>query len=364
MRDEAVFSSRWAGDAVELVDQTRLPDAVEVIRCDSDASLGEAIATLRVRGAPAIGVAAAMGVAAAAVRVERAGGDRDAIVGAARASAAYLRTVRPTAVNLPWACDRMARVAGAIAADVPVGDAVQVLVDEAREIQREERDACGAMASHGAALLEELCAADRPLRLLTHCNTGPLCTGGIGTAFGVVTTVHAAGRLEQLWVDETRPLLQGARITAWEADRLGMPHAVLSDNAAGSLFQAGQVDAVLIGADRVAANGDAANKVGSYPLAVLAAHHGVPFLVVAPTSTIDLGVPGGHAIEVEQRSEDEVRLARGATRLAPAASPAYNPAFDVTPAALIAALVTERGVVRSPSTSSLAVHVGSGTDAA
>ena len=332
-----VFSARLAGDAVELIDQTLLPDRCDIVSCGDDETLAEAIASLRVRGAPAIGIAAAFGIAAAAARASAAG---DGVASAARRSAATLRPVRPTAVNLAWACDRMVdRLDGL----QPHSDIVAALVEEAETIADEDRDACAAMGALGADLLRALRGG--PLSVLTHCNTGALCTAGIGTAFGVARTLHERGELGRLWIDETRPLLQGARLTAWEAANLEIPHAVLVDAAAASLFQRGDVDAVIVGADRIAINGDVANKIGTYSLAVLAAHHGVPFVVVAPTSTIDPGTPSGAAIEVEQRRPDEVRRVRGVV-VAPETSPAHNPAFDVTPAELVTAIVTERGIAR------------------
>lgn len=340
-----VFSSRRVGGVVELIDQTLLPDRLEVLRCEDDETLAEAILLLRVRGAPAIGVAAAYGVAAAAVRADERGDDPAA---AARAAADVLRPVRPTAVNLAWACDRMLRVLR------DATDVVGALAAEADLIAAEDRSACDSMGAHGADLLGDVVTRDR-LRLLTHCNTGALCTAGIGTAFGVVHTVHQRGRLGHLWIDETRPLLQGARLTAWEADRASMPHAVIVDGAAASLMAAGEVDAVVLGSDRIAANGDVANKIGTYGLAVLAAHHGVPFVVVAPTSTIDPATASGADIEVELRDGDEVRALRG-TPVAPASSPGHNPAFDVTPADLVTAIVTERGVARSSGDLAAVLH--------
>jgi len=339
-----LFAVRWVapdepdGPAVRLLDQTLLPERVETRDCRDVGALAEAIRTLRVRGAPALGVAGAYGVVLGA------------LTGAgAAASAAFLTAQRPTAVNLGWACERVLAAGGADP-DAPAG--IAAMTAEAQRIEADNAAACEAMGRHGAALLGER------VRLLTHCNTGMLACQGIGTAFGVARTAWEQGRLAQLWVDETRPLLQGARLTAFEAAALGMPHAVLPDGAAGSLMARGEVDVVAVGADRIAANGDTANKVGTYPLAVLAARHRVPFYVVAPTSTVDLATPDGEAIEIEQRDADEVRTALGRTRLAPADSPAYNPAFDVTPADLITAIVTERGVARPPYHESLAALCG------
>ncbi|MFO8076768.1 MAG: S-methyl-5-thioribose-1-phosphate isomerase [Egibacteraceae bacterium] len=324
---DELFAVRWqetpAGPVVQLLDQTRLPGEEVVVDCADLETLAEAIRALRVRGAPALGVAAAYGV----------------VLGAhtgwtPEGAAAYLTEQRPTAVNLGWAAARTA-AAGPDPAD---------LLAEARRIDEDNAESCLAIGRHGADLLAEL--VDGDLGLLTHCNTGMLACQGIGTAFGVARTVFEQGRMARLLVDETRPLLQGARLTAYEAGALGMPHAVAVDGAAAALMAAGEVDAVLVGADRIAANGDTANKVGTYGLAIAAAHHGLPFLVVAPVSTIDAATPDGAAIEIEERDPDEVRTAVGAVTLTPSDSPARNPAFDVTPAALITAVVTEAGVAR------------------
>jgi len=303
---------RLEADRVVLLDQRRLPDEEIELECRSAAEVAEAIRTLAIRGAPAIGVAAAYGYALAAARGE----DLDA-------AAAVLGAARPTAVNLAWALREVQ------AADDPA--------ERAREIHREEVERCRSMARHAAELL------DAGTRALTHCNTGGLATGGYGTALGALRAAHEQGRLEHVWVDETRPLLQGARLTAWELGALGIPYAVIVDSAAGGLMVAGDVDCVLVGADRIAANGDTANKVGTYSLAVLAAHHGLPFYVIAPTSTIDPATPSGEAIVIEERGQDEVT----------SRFPARNPAFDVTPAALVTAIVTELGVHRAPYRESL-----------
>jgi methylthioribose-1-phosphate isomerase len=298
---------RLEPDRVVLLDQRRLPGEEVELECRSAAEVAEAIRTLAVRGAPAIGIAAAYGYALAFASGE----DPDE-------AAAVLGASRPTAVNLSWA------LAQVQAAAEPA--------ERAREIHREEVERCRQMARHAAGLL------DTGTRALTHCNTGGLATGGYGTALGALRAAGEQGRLERVWVDETRPLLQGARLTAWELGALGIPYAVIVDAAAGSLMAAGEVDCVLVGADRIAANGDTANKVGTYPLAVLAAHHGLPFYVVAPTSTIDPDTPSGDEIVIEERAADEVTPS----------FPARNPAFDVTPASLVTAIVTEAGVHRAP----------------
>ncbi len=327
--DAAIPTLRWEeppdGPVLVLLDQTRLPqEEVELVCTDVQALVG-AIRSLAVRGAPVLGIAGAYGVALAAARgydVEEA--------------AELLAQARPTAVNLAYGVERAA--AAYRGADPERAPAVALA--EARALHAEDAAASAAMAAHGQRLLAEL-ATGGGYRILTHCNTGALVSGGEGTAFGVVLATHRAGELRRLWVDETRPLLQGSRLTAYEAARAGMPYTLLADNAAGSLFTAGEVDAVLVGADRIAADGSTANKVGTYPLAVLAAYHHVPFVVVAPTTTVDLSTPDGAAIEVEQRPAGEVtELAR-----APLGAQAYNPAFDITPPELITAIVTENGTV-------------------
>ena len=307
---------RLERDAVVVLDQRRLPDEEVELTCSSAAEVAEAIRSLAIRGAPAIGIAAAYGYALAASRGE----DLDA-------AAAVLVAARPTAVNLEWAL-REVRTAGDPSA-------------RARELHAEEVERCRRMSEHAAALVGE------GSRALTHCNTGALATGGVGTALGALREAWAHGLLRHVFVDETRPLLQGARLTAWELEAAGIPHTVIADSAAGTLLAAGEVDSVFVGADRIAANGDTANKVGTYPLAVLAARHRVPFYVVAPSSSVDLGVAGGAEIPIEERDPAEV-----SSRFA-----AWNPAFDVTPGELIAAIVTEHGVHRAPYAESLGAAV-------
>jgi methylthioribose-1-phosphate isomerase len=289
------------GPRVVLLDQRRLPDAEVELECRTVDELVAAIRVLAIRGAPAIGVAAAYGLALAAAR----GDDVDA-------AAAALASSRPTAVNLTWALAEMR--------DDPTPA-------HARRLHREEVERCRAMAAHAAELFGP------GTRALTHCNAGGLATGGYGSAVGALRAAWERGLLAHVWVDETRPLLQGSRLTAWELESVGIPHAVIADSAAASLMAGGEVDCVVTGADRIAANGDTANKIGTYALAVLAAHHELPFYVVAPTSTIDLDTPTGADIPIEERPGAELT-----TRFA-----ARNPAFDVTPAALITAIVTEHG---------------------
>ena len=331
---------RWLdladGPAVVLLDQTRLPADETYLTCTDVASLVDAIGRLVVRGAPLLGLAGAFGVALAACRGED----------VAQAAAA-LAQARPTAVNLAWGAGRAlaayqaARRDSATAPDAERIAALAALA-EARAIAAEDAAASAAIAANGLTLVPD------PARILTHCNTGALVSAGEGTAFAIILAAHRAGRLAQLWVDETRPLLQGARLTAYEARRAGIPYAVLPDAAAASLMAAGEVDMVITGADRVAADGSVANKIGTYGLAVLARHHGVPFVVAAPLSTVDAAAPDGAAIVVEHRPADEVTSFAGVA-VAPAGSGAYNPAFDVTPAALVTALVTERGIAQPAS---------------
>jgi methylthioribose-1-phosphate isomerase len=330
---------RWLdppeGPAIALLDQTRLPAEETVAVCRDVTALVDAIRRLVVRGAPILGVAGAFGVALAAARGDDVAAAADAIGRA-----------RPTAVNLAWGARRAlaAFQAGLEAGQENPSDpqriAAQAALDEARAIAMQDAAASAAMAAYGLPLLPP-----RGARILTHCNTGALVSAGEGTAFAVILAAHRAGRLARLWVDETRPLLQGSRLTAYEARRAGMDYAVLPDAAAASLLSAGQVDIVLTGADRIAADGSVANKIGTYGLAVLARRHGVPFVVVAPVSTIDFDAPDGGAIVLEQRAPEEVTFLAGQP-IAPRGSAAYNPAFDVTPAALITALVTECGVAQ------------------
>ncbi len=303
----------WRGDHVELIDQRALPGELRLLACRTVGELCEAIATLAVRGAPALGVAGAMGVALAHVHGEP-------LVEAG----ARLVATRPTAVNLAWG------VRQALAAPDPVAAALAVAADDVAR--------CVAIGEHGRALVPD--GAD----VLTHCNTGALACVERGTALGVVRAAHEAGTRVHVWVDETRPLLQGARLTAWECGRLGIPHTLVADVMAGSLMASGRVDLVIVGADRITANGDVANKVGTYGLAVLAHHHRIPFYVAAPLSTVDLETPEGAAIEIEERAAEEV-TELGGRRIAPEGVAVRNAAFDVTPARLVTAYVTERGVM-------------------
>jgi methylthioribose-1-phosphate isomerase len=330
-----------------LIDQRKLPDQLVEYPCRSAGEVSFAIREMVVRGAPAIGQVAAIGLAIAAE------GQRDGMPYARRAilkgGANALINARPTAVNLRWAVERvMARyeAVGELSED---GDAIaDAMRAEADAIVWEATIDHGRLAEFGRAILPPTSDPDGgPVRILTHCNTGPLACGQFGTALGIVQAAHHAALPLQVWVDETRPYLQGARLTTWELAQAGVPHALLPDVAAGHLMARGEVDVILVGADRIAANGDTANKVGTYTLAVLAARHGIPFYICAPTSTVDLATPDGSRIEIEERRADEVLEVRG-VRIAPAGTDVRNPAFDVTPAELITGIVTEEGVIRAP----------------
>jgi methylthioribose-1-phosphate isomerase len=329
---------RWDGERLWLVDQTRLP-AEEVERsCASWPEVAGAIQTLVVRGAPAIGVAAAFGVALAARA--SAAADFPGFLAHLEEAIKGLAATRPTAVNLFWALDRMRRVAIAHSTS-PLPALRERLLAEATAIHAEDLAANRAIGAHGLSLVPP------GARILTHCNAGALATAGYGTALGVIRAAHARGRVALVWVDETRPVMQGSRLTAWEMVKEGIPHRLIADVTAASLMGRGEVDLVVTGADRIAANGDTANKIGTYSLAVLARHHGIPFFVAAPVSTIDTSIPTGAAIVIEERPAEEVRGV-GGRLTAPPESPVYNPAFDVTPAELITAIVTERGVFHPP----------------
>jgi methylthioribose-1-phosphate isomerase len=322
----------WDGGVLRLLDQTLLPQRVEYLALPTLDEAIEAITTMRVRGAPAIGVAAAYALAIVA---------RDGDAQSTKRAAEALADARPTAVNLRWAVDRVLR-------RIEADSAPDAAIDEARRIHEQQREADRRMADFGASLV----APDSTL--LTHCNTGPLATaGGHGTALGVVIEAHRRGLVDGVLVDETRPRLQGARLTTWELSQHGVPHRLIADSSAAGLMAQGRVDAVFTGADRIAANGDTANKVGTYALAVLAAHHEIAFHIVAPLSTIDAATPTGEAIPIEQRDPAEVLTIDGRA-LTAEGTEALNPAFDVTPASLIASIVTERGVLRAPFAASIA----------
>jgi S-methyl-5-thioribose-1-phosphate isomerase len=324
----------WGDGAVVIVDQTALPHELRHLELTAVDDLVDAIRRLAVRGAPALGAAGALGVALAVGQAEREGWDeaeRDAAID-------RVRHARPTAVNLAWGVDR-------VRAHLPEGPGA--VLAAARAVLDEDAAANRAMGQRGADLLAELCPvrAGEGLRLHTHCNAGSLACVEWGTALGVVHALHDRGSVARVYADETRPLLQGARLTAWELGEMGVDYRLVVDGAGPSLIARGEVDSVVVGADRVAANGDVANKVGTYPLALAAARAGIPFVVAAPESTVDPATPDGAAIEIEDRGDDEVVAVAGHP-VAPPGARAVNPAFDVTPADLVTALVTERRVVR------------------
>ncbi|OFW56575.1 MAG: S-methyl-5-thioribose-1-phosphate isomerase [Actinobacteria bacterium RBG_19FT_COMBO_54_7] len=316
----------WRDGKVILLDQTRLPHEESYLEINDWREVAEAIRSMRVRGAPAIGIAAAYAMALAAAD------SRDVF-----AAADELAGTRPTAVNLFWAIERMKRAAS----EAEPGQLAQRLLQEANAIAAEQDAADHTIGELGAELLPDDC------RVLTHCNAGGLATYSFGTALGVIKAAHRQGKQLFVWVDETRPLLQGARLTAWELEREGVPMALITDNMAGHLISTGQVDAVITGADRIAANGDTANKIGTYGLAVLANRHRIPFYIAAPLSTVDLSIPDGRSIPIEEREPDEVK-SLGGKQITGDKVAARNFAFDVTPAELISAIISEKGIIRQP----------------
>ncbi|HEV8582368.1 MAG TPA: S-methyl-5-thioribose-1-phosphate isomerase [Thermoanaerobaculia bacterium] len=333
---------RWEGPGLKLLDQTRLPVEELWLDCETPEQVAEAIRRLAVRGAPAIGVAAAYGLVLGLRTV------RDAGQLASRFDEVsnLLGSTRPTAVNLRWALERGRKVFESNAARGPEA-ATAALLDWARELHAEDVRINRRIGEHGARLFTP------GTRVLTHCNTGSLATAGYGTALGVIQSAWRDGKVGQVWVDETRPLLQGARLTTWELKRLGIPFRLVTDNSAGALMSQGLVDRIVVGADRIAANGDTANKIGTYTVAALAHRHGIPFYVAAPLSTIDRATPTGKDIPIEERRADEVTEVFG-TRVAPEDTPALNFAFDVTPAEIITAIITEVGVLEPPYERSIA----------
>jgi len=384
----------WEDGTVRMVDQSRLPLVGDLLVCNTYEGVCHAIRGMAVRGAPALGVAAALGIALWAVTEGAEIESRDDFLDALDAVAAQITETRPTAVNLFWGAERMKRFARENA-DVSVDELRELILAEALNVMAEDEERNRTLGAHGAALLAE------GSRVLTHCNAGSLATAYFGTALGVIFSAHEQGRVSGVWVDETRPVLQGARLTAWELKMAGIPHTLITDNMAASIMRRGLVDAVIVGADRIAANGDVANKIGTYGLAVLAQAHGIPFYVAAPTSTVDLTIASGEDIVIEERDEREVTgvtasgvieprsvqesraldlltvegpYALGMTkghqmeisrkgggyqfdawmRIAPPNVPVYNPAFDVTPAEHVTAIITERGVARPPYDESLA----------
>jgi methylthioribose-1-phosphate isomerase len=335
---DEVVPLEWLGDRLRLLDQTLLPGQERYLDAIGPDEVGEQIRRLAVRGAPLLGIAAGFGMVLAAngstARTP------EGLLGDLRRAAVLLVASRPTAVNLAWAVERVTAAARAAA---PQGCQAmrEAVMHEARSIAEEDEASCRIIGALGADLVPA------EANVLTHCNTGALATGGIGTALGVIRVAHEQGKRIHVWVGETRPVMQGARLTAWELQRLRIPMTLVADTAPGSLMAKGMVDLVVVGADRIAANGDVANKLGTYQLAVLALHHGVPFYVAAPASTVDPETATGDDIVIERRDPREVSEVMGA-RTAPEGAWAMNPAFDVTPASMVTAIVTDRGVVRPP----------------
>ncbi|MBD3880604.1 S-methyl-5-thioribose-1-phosphate isomerase [Phormidium tenue FACHB-886] len=333
-----VFPVVWYDDHVRLIDQNHLPTSFEVVEISRSDDMAVAIKTMIVRGAPAIGVAAAYGMYLGAREIQT--DDREQFLIQLEAVATKLKATRPTAVNLFWAIERMMKTARQSVG--PVKFLKQTLLEAAKAINAEDIETCQMIGDHGLSVLPK---TPHPLRLLTHCNAGALATAGYGTALGVVRSAWHAGRLEKLYADETRPRLQGAKLTAWECVQEGIPVTLIADSMAAHCMKQGLVDAVVVGADRIAANGDAANKIGTYGLAIISKAHNVPFYVAAPLSTIDFGLADGSQIPIEERDPVEIYQI-GQTRICPVGADFYNPAFDVTPAELITGIVTEHGVVQ------------------
>lgn len=334
-RNIGTVAMRWRGHALELLDQRLLPTEEHWITSEGASGVAQCIRDMVVRGAPAIGISAAYGVALAARHAG--GGDWKAEI---RQAIRELAESRPTAVNLFWALQRMEKVFHECHS---LDEAVKRLAAEAQSIHEEDLEANFAMADHALRFM----APDKPVSVLTHCNTGALATGGYGTALGVIRRLHEEKLLQRVYADETRPWLQGSRLTAWELSRDGIPVTLNADGAAAAILASGEVKWIVVGADRITANGDVANKIGTYSLAVLARHHKVGFMVVAPSSTVDMSLATGRDIPIEERDGTEVREIRGIP-LAPPGVQVFNPVFDVTPASLIDAIVTEKGVIHNP----------------
>jgi methylthioribose-1-phosphate isomerase len=331
---------QWLDGSVRILDQRKLPEAELYIHAVDPEQVGDAIQSMAVRGAPLLGIAAGYAMALAAVRSSAS--TTSGLLRDLEQTGRRLRASRPTAVNIGWAVDRLIGSARRSSAAMASADAVRhAVIEESALLALEDEASCAAIGRFGNGLVP-----DRS-NILTHCNTGALATGGIGTAQGVILQAHRSGKRLHIWVDETRPVLQGARLTAWELQRCGIPMTLIADTAAGSLMAQGLVNMILVGADRIAANGDVANKVGTYQLAILARHHRIPFYVAAPLSTVDTGTAKGADIVIEDRDQEEVTGLRGVT-IAPAGTPSVNPAFDVTPAELVTAIITDRGVARRP----------------
>ena len=343
----------WSGEAdgwLDLIDQTLLPTEMKRIECRDVETVWEAIKMLRVRGAPAIGISAAYGVV---IGVQKVDADSRIVDLKARAVEAidYLATSRPTAVNLFWALDRMRATVNSWDDQVSVADAADSLLQEAKAIHQSDRETCHAIGTHGCSVL------DGVQGVLTHCNAGGLAAAEYGTALSVFFTAQDQGKSLHVFVDETRPLLQGARLTAWELMQRGIEATLICDSMAAQVMREGKVQAVVTGADRIAANGDSANKIGTYSLAVLAKHHGIPFYIAAPASTFDLSIKSGDQIPIELRDSGEITNGFG-RQTAPDDVQVYNPAFDVTPADLIEAIITEHGLIQPVTTENVRSMIG------
>ncbi|MGF1487732.1 MAG: S-methyl-5-thioribose-1-phosphate isomerase [Prochloraceae cyanobacterium] len=333
-----IYPVIWQDDRAILIDQTRLPEEYTTVSISRSEDMADAIKTMIVRGAPAIGVAAAYGMYLGAREIDT--DDRTLFLEQLEKTAQKLRQTRPTAVNLFWAISRMLQTAYETIGTV--AEIKNTLLQTARSIQAEDLQTCQAIGDNGLSILPQ---NPTKLNILTHCNAGALATAGYGTALGVIRSAYKAGRLARVYADETRPRLQGAKLTAWECVKESIRVTVISDNMAAHCMKQGKIDAVIVGADRIAANGDTANKIGTYSLAIVAAAHNVPFFVAAPLSTIDFELSEGRQIPIEERNPSEVYQI-GQTKICPEGVEFYNPAFDVTPAKLIAAIITERGAVK------------------
>ncbi len=329
-------SITWNDDRVTIIDQTFLPEREVYVDLNTAGQVWDAIKKMKVRGAPAIGITGAYGLYLGVKDLNE--GSFDTLYSEADRLAEYLNSARPTAVNLSWALKRLMATIYA-AKEKPIEEIKEIVLDTAITIHNEDRRLCKSIGEHGGELIPE------NAKILTHCNTGGLATGEFGTAFSVILHAHHAGKLKQVWVDETRPLLQGSRLTAWELQKAEIPFKLNVDSAAAFLMQQGKVDLVILGADRITKNGDTANKIGTYSLAVLADAHNIPFYVAAPYSTIDMDLETGSEIEIEERDANEVTNF-GNKQTAPDKTDVYNPAFDVTPNHLISAIITEKGVIK------------------
>jgi methylthioribose-1-phosphate isomerase len=343
----------WKDHAIVMIDQRKLPSAEVYVICKTANEVAKAIKSMVIRGAPAIGVAAAMGIALGMRRSTATGTKQFATE--FQKMCELMAATRPTAVNLFWAIERMKHVfADAAQGGCSVDEIKQRLEAEARRIHDDDIESCRSMGAYGAALVPQ------EARILTHCNAGALATAGYGTALGVIRAAAEQGKKVAVLADETRPFLQGARLTAWELLKDGIDTTVITDNMAGAMMRLGHVDLVVVGADRIAANGDVANKIGTYGVAVLAKEHGIPFYVAAPISTVDLATPDGSTIPIEERNEKEVTHV-GPSRVTPEGARIRNPAFDVTPNKYVTAIITERGIARAPYSESLAALVSGAT---